>query len=201
LRAELDVYFARLYGLNRKQLRYILDPADLTPKEREDILNPYEEIEDPLDEEGYEVRYHMSTFPGETFRVLKDKEMRQFGEYRTRRLVLEAWERLRTVEIGNPEAYREQTAPDEPKQEVIDLSQPQSPAENDPALVQERPFAPVKSPSPVVKGDDTPSDKLPLSDFGLYKCAACGKMVLGYDKEAHVREAHEGRSVEWKKIR
>ena len=32
-------------------------------------------------------------FPGETFRVLKEKEEKQFGEYRTRRLVLEAWER------------------------------------------------------------------------------------------------------------
>ena len=30
---------------------------------------------------------------GETFRVLKDKEEKAFGEYRTRRLVLEAWER------------------------------------------------------------------------------------------------------------
>jgi len=26
--------------------------------------------------------------------VLKEKEMRQYGEYRTRRLVLEAWEKL-----------------------------------------------------------------------------------------------------------
>jgi hypothetical protein len=29
---------------------------------------------------------------GETFRVLKEKETATFGEYRTRRLVLEAWE-------------------------------------------------------------------------------------------------------------
>jgi hypothetical protein len=35
-------------------------------------------------------------FPGETFRVLKEKELRQFGEYRTRRLVVEAWERLKS---------------------------------------------------------------------------------------------------------
>ena len=28
-------------------------------------------------------------FSGETFRVLKEKELRQYGEYRTRRLVLE----------------------------------------------------------------------------------------------------------------
>ena len=34
------------------------------------------------------------TFPGETFRVLKDKELRQYGEYRTRRLVLQAWEKI-----------------------------------------------------------------------------------------------------------
>ena len=33
-------------------------------------------------------------FPGETFRVLKEKEYKQFGEYRTRRLVLEAWDGL-----------------------------------------------------------------------------------------------------------
>jgi hypothetical protein len=30
----------------------------------------------------------------ETFRVLKTNEIRQFGEYRTQRLVLEAWDRL-----------------------------------------------------------------------------------------------------------
>jgi hypothetical protein len=30
----------------------------------------------------------------ETFRVLKNNEIRQFGEYRTQRLVLEAWDRL-----------------------------------------------------------------------------------------------------------
>lgn len=33
-------------------------------------------------------------FPGDTFRVLKEKETAKFGEYRTRRLVLEAWDRL-----------------------------------------------------------------------------------------------------------
>jgi hypothetical protein len=64
LRAELDAYYARLYGLDRDELRYILDPADVMG----------------------------SDYPSETFRVLKNNEMRQFGEYRTRRLVLEAWD-------------------------------------------------------------------------------------------------------------
>jgi hypothetical protein len=66
LRAELDAWFARAYGLNRDELRYILDPADV----------------------------HGPDFPGETFRVLKEKELDKFGEYRTRRQVLEAWDRL-----------------------------------------------------------------------------------------------------------
>ena len=64
LRAELDAYYARLYGLTRDELRYILDPKEVYGED----------------------------FPGETFRVLKEKEIRQFGEYRTRRLVLEAWD-------------------------------------------------------------------------------------------------------------
>jgi hypothetical protein len=66
LRAELDAYYAHLYGLNRDELRYILDPAD--------VMGP--------------------DYPSETFRVLKTNELRQFGEYRTQRLVLEAWDRL-----------------------------------------------------------------------------------------------------------
>jgi hypothetical protein len=35
-------------------------------------------------------------FPGETFRVLKEKEVKEFGNTlrRTRRLVLEAWDKL-----------------------------------------------------------------------------------------------------------
>ncbi|MFN9113250.1 MAG: hypothetical protein ACK5XN_24540 [Bacteroidota bacterium] len=63
LRAQLDALYARLYGLTRDELRYILDPQE--------VYGP--------------------DFPGETFRVLKDKEMRLYGEYRTGRLVLEAW--------------------------------------------------------------------------------------------------------------
>lgn len=94
LRAELDAWYARLYGLSRKQLRYILDPRDLTEKEMENILDPWEEVDEPLEPEGYQKRCKESDFPGETFRVLKDKENRTLGEYRTRRLVLEAWERL-----------------------------------------------------------------------------------------------------------
>ena len=60
--AELDACYARLYGLTRDELRYILDPKEV----------------------------HGEDFPGETFRVLKEKEIKLFGECRTRCLVLVA---------------------------------------------------------------------------------------------------------------
>jgi hypothetical protein len=40
--------------------------------------------------------FEKKDFPGETFRVLKEKEEKQYGEYRTRRLILEAWDKLET---------------------------------------------------------------------------------------------------------
>lgn len=64
LRAELDAWYARAYGLTRDELRYILDPTD--------VMGP--------------------DYPSETFRVLKEKEIRRYGEYRTQRLVLAAWD-------------------------------------------------------------------------------------------------------------
>ncbi len=95
VRAELDAYYAKLYGLSRKQLRYILDPKDLTERELETLVeNDWEEVKDPLDEAAYRERSEKSTFPSQTFSALKNKELREYGEYRTRRLVLEAWERL-----------------------------------------------------------------------------------------------------------
>ena len=61
--AELDAIFTHLYGLSTEDLRYILDPEDVCG---EGCIN-------------------------ETFRVLKDNEIRQYGEYRTKRLVMDAW--------------------------------------------------------------------------------------------------------------
>jgi len=71
LRAELDAYYAKLYGLTRDELRYILDPADVMGAD----------------------------YPSETFRVLKNKEQKEFGEYRTQRLILAAWDKLERGEL------------------------------------------------------------------------------------------------------
>jgi len=74
----------------------------LSKKEPEDILDPRE---DPTCSGPHLLPAEPDLdFPGETFRVLKEKEERQFGEYRTRRLVLEAWERLHREGLM-PEPY------------------------------------------------------------------------------------------------
>jgi len=71
IRAELDAYYARLYGLDQDELRYILDPRDVMGKD----------------------------YPSETFRVLKNNELKAYGEYRTQRLVLAAWDALEKGEL------------------------------------------------------------------------------------------------------
>jgi hypothetical protein len=70
-RAELEAWYARAYGLTRDELRYILDPADVMGTD----------------------------YPSETFRVLKKNEIEKYGDYRTRRLVLDAWDRLERGEL------------------------------------------------------------------------------------------------------
>jgi len=66
LRCELDAYYARLYRLTRDELRYILDPSDVMGEE----------------------------YPSETFRGLKNNEIREFGEYRTQKMVLHYFDQL-----------------------------------------------------------------------------------------------------------
>lgn len=73
--AELDAYYARLYQLTRDELRYILDPSEVMGAD----------------------------YPSETFRVLKNNEIREFGEYRTGRLVLREFDRMALADAsGEP---------------------------------------------------------------------------------------------------
>jgi hypothetical protein len=72
LRAELDAWYAQAYGLARDELRYVLDPAD--------VRGP--------------------NYPSETFRGLKKNEIARFGEYRTARLVLAAYDQLTSRPIA-----------------------------------------------------------------------------------------------------
>src|SRR5260370_4987227 len=66
IRAELDAWYALAYGLSRDELRYMLDPKEVMGND----------------------------YPSETFRVLQKNDVAKYGEYRTARLVLAAYDRL-----------------------------------------------------------------------------------------------------------
>lgn len=78
LRAELDAWYAHAYGVTRNELRYILDPKGVMGAD----------------------------YPSETFRVLQANERRRYGEYRTARLVLVAYDAMRADGTAPP-AFRE----------------------------------------------------------------------------------------------
>ena len=71
LQSELDAIYAHMYGLQRTEVEWILDPP----------------------------------FPSSSFPALKHREIADFGEYRTQRLVLTAYDQLAQGEI--PDLNRE----------------------------------------------------------------------------------------------
>lgn len=130
LRAELDAFYARAYGLTRDELRYILDPADVKGPD----------------------------YPSETFRVLKEKEIRQHGEYRTRRLVLEAWDRMEAdgtfVELGLADAVATPVLPliqHRPLEQLPDAAWARSapPSQHDPSAALAAILKSLGGPTPI----------------------------------------------------
>lgn len=66
IRAQLDAYIAKMYGLTHDELRYILDPSEVMGPDHPSV-----------------------TFPG-----LKRKETELYGEYLTQRMVLTAYDAI-----------------------------------------------------------------------------------------------------------
>ena len=85
LRAELDAYYAYLYGLSKKELRYILDPKDVMGED----------------------------YPCETFRVLKEREIKEHGL--TRRDVAHAAPRARRLRPLRQRRHLRSRAPRGPR--------------------------------------------------------------------------------------
>ncbi len=79
LRADLDAWYALAYGLSRDELHYVLDPKEVMGAD----------------------------YPSETFRVLQKNEIAKYGEYRTARLVMAAYDRLMSAGMRpRTEGYR-----------------------------------------------------------------------------------------------
>ena len=66
IKAEIDAYTAKMYRLSRSDLDFIFWDKDES----------------------------QNTSQAATFEVLRSVEIKEFGEYRSRRLCLEAWDRM-----------------------------------------------------------------------------------------------------------
>ncbi len=93
IRTELDGYYAHLYRLTREELRYILDPKDVFGAD----------------------------YPSETFRILKERDEKRFGEYRTQRLVLEAFDKLAESPRFRDEMPKRESAFSLPEQDLASV--------------------------------------------------------------------------------
>ena len=144
--------------------------------------------------------------------MLKEKEIKQYGEYRTRRLVLEAWDRMAAVDF-DVEAYKPMVDPPPAHPSVAHPNRDGSVYEGpgfapmvEPATsskssgaqssVEESPQKYEETTTVELKPEEHSSNEQSTqsSDYSLYKCQGCDQMVIGFDQESHVRTVHGGES-------
>jgi hypothetical protein len=87
IQCEIDAFYAHLYGLSRDEVMFVLDPCD--------VFGP--------------------TFPGESFRVLREKETERYGEFRTKQLVMAYYDAMaEAIRTGTPYQTRIDPPPADP---------------------------------------------------------------------------------------
>jgi hypothetical protein len=144
------------------------------------------------------MEYILDTFP-----IAEEREISKYGEYRTRRLILEAWERLSSVNF-DVEAYFPMTDPPPADPSVAHPMRDGSVYEGEGLVISEQ-YSVISGQSAEVREEKTayeadgeepaPEEKsAEVSDYSLYKCQGCGQMVLGFDREKHVEDVHGGES-------
>jgi len=147
----------------------------------------------------------------EAFRVLKEKEIKQYGECRTRRLVLEAWDRMQeSLDNGTEYIPMVDPPPADPSVAhpmrdgsmyegpgIVPVVEPieQQKSQTRQILKEVQPTAIKETiPSKPTKDGSLPIvNSIPTSDYSLFRCNGCGQMVIGFDKENHVQTLHRGK--------
>ncbi|HBE03128.1 MAG: hypothetical protein A2096_11790 [Spirochaetes bacterium GWF1_41_5] len=116
IRAELDAYYSHLYKISRDELSYILDPVDI----------------------------YGNDFPGETFRVLKEKEIAIYSEYRTKKVILEIYDEMKKATESGTE-YKTRLNP--PPGDVRASHGQKQQKANIISLIDKEPFIRVEKPA------------------------------------------------------
>ena len=146
------------------------------------------------------------------FRIVKKKDLEKYGEYRTKRVILEEFEKMaddpmlegvcvpyheRVSVLEHPEKEqptpprRNQNFPAPQREEITEPAPKKTSQETITPKSNVKPFqSGSKSQLNFYEDLEKPSD--PKVDFNLYKCRGCGKLVMGFSIEEHTRESHGG---------
>jgi len=182
LRSKIEALFGHLLGLTRDEFDYIL----------------------------------------ETFPIVKRKDEEKYGEYRTKRVILEYFDRLADdpmlegvcVPLGERVSVLQHPGVEQPRPPKV-ANPAQRISEDKSTFVMEttkrvvpRATDKAKKSKPHAVPDNQQSLFDAATDFsttqtnyGLYKCEQCGKMVVGFSMDEHNNEVHGGIEPGYVKVR
>ncbi len=158
----------------------------------------------------------------ESFPIVKRKDEEKYGEYRTKRVILENFDKL----VDDP-MLEDVCVPLNERVSVLehpDKPQPQAPKVTSLArsVREDKPTYTIRNskliaPRPTVKVKESKAKAAPenqqtlfdastdfsaaQSDFGLYKCQQCSKFVMGFSLDEHTAEVHGGIDPSYEKLK
>ncbi len=226
--------------LEQRTSNYQANPegiGNLTPKGWENRLDAYECPFPPFiwdEERRFQLRCDLDALFGhlynltrdefayilETFPIMRRRDEAQYGEYRTKRVILEKFDALadNSMLMGACTPLAERVSVLSPSaQPILPDSEPELdegeeyaaqpepvPAQPEDAPEPEPPAALAAPPAAKEQQSlpfNTQADSPIISDYTLYRCPICDKHILGFDLERHTREVHLGKDPGYKKIR
>lgn len=151
----------------------------------------------------------------ETFPIVKRNDETEYGEYRTKRVILEKFDAMADDPMLEgvciPLAERVSVLKDRPKtqSEPTPQKQPAKPVtlpkseykQPTPKVVREAQIKDQNQPdlfnSNASESNEPPSGP---SDYTLYKCPLCDKHILGFALDEHTRDVHGGEDPGYQKV-
>ena len=157
-----------------------------------------------------EFAYILDTFP-----IVKRKDEAEYGEYRTKRMILEEFDKLADdpmlegvcVPLSERVSVlehldREQPAPPKRSEPVVQKQAASAPQ----PVVKEAPKPEKRAKSPKVLENQTnmfgseADFSAKKTDWSRYRCKQCGTSVMGFSMEEHTRNEHGGKDPGYEKI-
>ncbi len=209
----------------RKQIHYLKPSNNSSPLSYESST-PF----DWNDEERFQLRCDLDALFGhlynltrdefdyilDTFPIVQRHDEAQYGEYRTKRVILEKFDALADDPIleGACIPLKERVSvlknPEKKQSAFKPLQIPQAPKPVEPQKSEFLYQPKTKNPKKVIREDqptlfNPPAEKVndekpSESDYSLYRCPICNKFLPGFSLDEHTSEIHHGKDPGYKKI-